>query len=221
MSKIWNSEEYSVADANLRSWATQLGYPRFSAVDYMEELEDALTIDIETNVGIQSAVIPLEYGLIEPYPSPKLPYYKDCWCLKGKNPLGKRAIFFTRKTFNDHPTVIALKNKILAKTNQLRDTHFEELELQLYSKLPITAKAALSDGLLQNVKAKQFEYVYGWFVAHNFSNIPNIEQLSNMVNLGAIPIMQMADGYGHQTGSCIDIDWKNKSFRCFGWSSDD
>lgn len=228
MSKVWEMPEYQMSTDEYKQWATNKGYPNFTGKEILDKLGVSKPkVKVKTNTGEEVEVdldvrnswnvrlnLPSQYTKVDGK-------YKTVYMVKGSSPKNKTAVFITDEDVRESPDFKEFSKKMSAAMKEVQDEYFSGLQLELRKNLSPAAKKAISDNVLKFIEDKDFKKLHDWFVAQKFADVPDPKELESMSKLSGYIKTSRPDGWGHTTGSAIQIDWKNKKFSEHGWSSDD
>lgn len=228
MSRIWDYPEFELSSDEDKSWAMSKGYPRYDLMDVVKhaKLPTQKSVTVKTNLGTaEITVVPVLWSL-EPQGLTKTRlkdgyHYKTVWMIKGKSPTGKTSEYVTEKDLSDSDEVKTYAKEIKEAQTKFLDEYFNKLAIELHGRLSPAAKKAVKDGLAGLVLDKKTKALRQWFIDNKFDDVPEENDFKKMINLGGFIKKSGVDNWGHSTGSAIGIDWKDKKFYTYGWSSDD
>lgn len=228
MSRVWDFPEYQMASDEDKRWAMSKGYPRYDLMDIVKhvKLPTQKTVTVKTNLGSAEITIAPKLWSLEPQGLTKTRlkdgnHYKTVWMIKGKSPAGKTSEYVTEKDLSDSDDVKAYAKEIKEAQTKFLDEYFGKIAIELHGRLSPAAKKAVKDGLAGLVADKKTKELRQWFIDNKFDDVPEENDFKKMVDLSGFIKSSGADRYGHSTGSAIGIDWTNKKFYTYGWSSDD
>ena len=237
---ITDTQEYKLAPHDKRAWA-------FTHRDNYKSSEEAAAavgiktkgrkIKVQTNTGDEHEIeVDIHYYAIKPTAA-----YKKVWAnvggrsheyvymIKGGNPKGKTAIWFTEKMMQDSPGFIAPKKEITDAWDKYKDEQHEMLKKELAKSHAPVAKKAIEE--LPAIAEKDGAAgVHEWFRKNKF-DIDHLkdEDFEDLVKslkknghvISDWTIASRPDGFGHQEGTNAMIDWHGKRIGRYGWSSSD
>lgn len=227
MSRVWDMPQYQLSSAEDKSWATSKGYPKMDLMDIAKhtKIPTQKSIKVKTNTGEASVTVEPSMWRIEPVGLHKTKLkdgsYKTVWMVKGKTPTGKTAEWFTEKDLSDSQDVKDYAKELKDAQTKFFDDYFGKIAIDLEKRLSPTAKKALKDNLADLIYNKKFRELRKWFIDNNFIDVPEENEFKKMASLSGFTSTSGADSWGHTTGAAIGIDWKDKKFYTYGWSSDD
>lgn len=112
--------------------------------------------------------------------------------------------------------------RLTAIIKGFHDKHFNALQ----AKLDVTYKIQISE-LIKLVENYDPAVVRDSLLCAGFSKVPKLEDFPKAREdgitcwVGGWEMSRKPDGYGHECGWSYGIDWANRTFTDYGWSSDD
>lgn len=224
MSRVWNMPQYQMSSDEDKRAATNQSYPKMDLMDIAKhaKVSTQKTVKVKTNVGEVDVTVEPSMWRIEPTSLTKTRYkYETVWMVKGKSPAAKTAEWFTEKDLSDSQDVKDYAKELKDAQTKFFDEYFSKIAIDLEKRLSPMAKKALKDNLADLIYNKKFKELRQWFIDNKFTDVPEENEFKSMTSLDQFISTSAGDNWGHATGSAIGIDWKDKKFYKFGWSSDD
>jgi hypothetical protein len=228
MSRIWNFPEYQLSSYEDQIWATHKSYPKIDLMDIVNyaKVTPQRAIKVKTNLGYAIINVSPDKWQILPKGLTKS-YVKDgnvrkmVWMIKGKSPSGKNAEWFYDEDLSKSEDMQKYAKEIKDAQTKFYDDYFKKIAIDLEKRLPPAAKKAIKDNLAQLIHDKKTKELRQWFIDNKFENVPDENDFEKMVNLSGFIKSSKPDSWGHSTGTAVNIDWVNKKFTTYEWSSDD
>lgn len=228
MSRIWNTPQYQLSSDEDKRWATNKGYPRMDLMDIAKHVKAPTqkSVKVKTNIGEADVLVEPRMWKIEPKDLSRARFkdgntVKTVWMIKGKSPDGKKSEWFTEQALADSEDMKEYAKELKHAQTKFFDDYFGKIALDLEKKLSPAAKKALKDNLADLILHKKFKELRKWFIDNNFADVPEENEFKKLASLSGFVATSGSDNWGHTTGSAIGIDWNDKKFYSYGWSSDD
>lgn len=238
---ISHTQEFKVAPGDKAMWALRHPESNKSSEEAAAHLgiqTKGNKLKVLTNTG-DLAYITVDVKFYNITPTAE---YKKVWAsldskktgdyyymIKGGNPKGKTSIWTTAELMNKSPEFIAFKKEITDAWDKYHNEHLEMLKGELVKSHAPAAKKAVAE--LPAIAAESGRAgVYEWFKknkfelndlkeAHMDGLVREIKSTGHVVsnwNISSRP-----DGYGHEEGVGVGVNWSAKVLSTFGWSSSD
>jgi hypothetical protein len=239
---IYNTQEYKLAPRDKQAWAFTHKDNYISSADAAKKMgvkTEGRSVKVKTNTG-EMVDVPVKISFHSIVPDPGKFKWKNTsldgkkhttvYMVKGSSPNNKTAVYFTSEDYGNSEDLKALKREIDDAFREFHKQHHEMLKAELAkSHAPMAKKAAKElPELAKGNDATQ--KVFDWFKKNGFEMTHvKPEDFKNFVAslkknghvLAGFRISSKADGWGHQTGESVEIDFANKRIGKVGWSSDD
>lgn len=136
-----------------------------------------------------------------------------------KSASAKRAITCSYDEFRHQIEVTTFYQQFTRAKDTIMEEEKQMVLAELEKNLCEAARQAYADDIFQLVKDKKFGELRQWYVDHGFTNVP--PSIDQMHKLDSFITSSKPDGWGHQCGTGMNVDYEKKTFSAFGWSSDD
>lgn len=240
MSAIYDTHEYKLSSDDMKGWAfthrdNYITGPE--AARRMGVKMDGREATVITNLG-NTVKVPIKFNTwtVEPTGLHRVIQHSNgkaetLYMLKGKNPKGARSEYFSAADLHNSEEFKRFNQEIEQARQEFVQQHKKMLRAELNKKLPPVARAAAAELQPLANGTQPATAILKWFASHGF----DVKSIKHPDEFFAGLIAQLKagnmtrswqltsgpDGYGHQTGTQAVIDFENKKFSSYGWSSDD
>ena len=229
MSKFWDYPEYRMCS----SWeATQYAMGTSYGRTYMKEIREKFGLSAEfvvevtgTRVGDGATKTCTVFVKMDDSYSFRTDavHHKGKYIINGfKSSTAKRAVVVTYAELQEQVKASEMYLDIQDAAAEIAQEKYISAMIGLYQGMSPAALEGATDKVWELVEAEKFEELRAWFEAHEFTKIPPVEDLTKLTrSMGGWCVKSGPDGWGHQCGTNMEIDWANRTFALRGWSSDD
>jgi len=227
MSRYWEVPEYNMSDWDAQQFAMKNSYGRA----YMNEIRERFGLSpnfVAEVTGVRADGSPATCTVFVVTDGfsfrTDAVHHKGRYILNGfKSSTAQRAVTCTYQELSEQINANEIYQDIQDAAKIIAHEKHIEVMARLYRGMSPAALEAATDRIWELAASDKYEELYAWFMDHGFKNIPPIEVLRSNLKPSMKDWVTKSgpDGWGHQCGLAMKINWKARNFESYGWSSDD